>query len=852
VALVAGLLVALACSTPKYHFVKNSADHCNNQKPDPELGESDADCGGEDCHGCTFGQSCNESSDCADGECLAGVCLEIGCANQTIDGNETAVDCGGGECAGCRDGQPCEAPRDCLSKVCGEDELCASPTCTDEVRNGDELAVDCGGSFCDGCPIGAPCTEPFHCESALCDETTSTCALNCSSGTDECDGDTDEPCETNLLTSADDCGQCGNVCELANASATCAGGTCQIDECRAPWIRCNTDDEDGCEINASTDLVNCGGCGMTCAALNGEPSCVSGACVIRCDDGFGDCDEDARTGCETSVTDVDNCGECGVRCPDDEGEPFCIDGTCGVTDCPDGEGDCDGNETCETSLVDDPQNCGRCGNVCAAVNGATDCVAGRCVITSCESGFENCDTTEPDGGFATGCETNVASDPANCGGCGERCDLVEHGSGTCQAGSCALVCDTGFENCDDSLATGCETDTRSDPDHCGACDNGCDIPNAEPACVSSTCEIDQCVGSFGDCNAGAGCETNTSNSVQHCGDCGEVCSNAGATAVSCSGGACAAPTCDPEHGNCDGDNANGCERDVTTPAACGSCTNVCGAATPNCVKSGTTYKCQARITITNAQPYPTAQTGGSTLTFKATQHAGTNRLVLLAISSESQGNGLTGARPDSVRFGGTNMTAGPSQVGANDWWSPDLFIYYLPLGDSASAQGDVDVVIDGATSPTITGMIVQQLLLAGVRQSSPITGSAGAFLGTTSAEAPDPSVIGLSVPTATSGSVIYSYMSAYWMDGGNCTAGTPSANCPAWSVSPSTNLTVTETLASGVTNFGGSAAARAFGMFVNASAAGLPAAGTYAPSWTIPISGRMTHLAVAIAPAQSP
>jgi hypothetical protein len=137
----------------------------------------------------------------------------------------------------------------------------------------------------------------------------------------------------------------------------------------------------------------------------------------------------------------------------------------------------------------------------------------------------------------------------------------------------------------------------------------------------------------------------------------------------------------------------------------------------------------------------------------------------------------------------------------------------------------------------------------GARQDEPITGYDGEFLG--NPEAPDPSVIGLALPVEVSGSAIYSIVSAMGMYTGSCTPNTPSSNCPAWSVSPATNLTVTETMAQSSQTVG-STNMRAFGMFINASSASLPSAGTYAPSWSIPSSSRMTHLAVAIAPARSP
>jgi hypothetical protein len=847
-AVTAGLLTAIACATPHYDFVKPTVEHCGNHVTDSDLGESDLDCGGADCHGCSYGQHCNYSSDCVEGQCILAVCQEPGCSNQVQDGDETGVDCGG-SCSPCRDGQPCLVDGDCESNVCGTDTLCASASCHDGVRNGDEQDTDCGGPFCDGCGIGSPCMVPADCQSGLC--TDMTCALNCTHQTAECDNDLSVPCETNLLTSKQNCGMCGKLCDLPHANANCVGGACQIAGCTKPWIRCNSDDSDGCEVNASSDVMNCGGCGMVCPALHGTPSCVSSACVIDCEHDFGNCDDDALTGCETSLNDVDNCGGCNKKCSASNGEPYCLDGKCGSTSCDAGKGDCDGDQVCETDLDSDAQNCGRCGHVCSVTNGTADCVAGVCVIAQCDDGWDNCDHDSDDAGYATGCETNIASDTKNCGGCGDLCDNVANATGTCEGGHCALACGAGFSDCDGRVDNGCETDTTSDANHCGGCNNPCSLPNAAPACQNSGCVIDHCLTGFMDCSSSAGCETNVSTSVQHCGSCTNTCSKGGANSVSCSAGHCDAPVCDPAHGNCDGKNENGCEADVTKPTACGSCTNACGSATPNCVLSTDHYSCQSQITIANALPYPTASIVGSTLTFNATPHAGTNRLVLVAIAAVSQGNGLAGAQPDSVKFGSKTMIAGPTQPGTNDTWSPAEFIYYLPLGDAASDEASVQVTIDASSAPAANAIFMQDLQLNGVSQSAPIGGFAGGFLGITSAEAPDPSIITLSLPVAVSGSAIYSFIAALSSDGGGCTANTAAANCPSWSVSPSTNLAITETMAMPPLSIG-STPMRAFGMYVGAASPGLPAAGTYAPSWSIPSSGRMTHLAVAITPAHSP
>lgn len=854
-ALIAGFLIALACSHPEYRFVpEGDVSHCGNRLLDPDQGESDLDCGGADCHGCELGQRCQEASDCAVGTCIDEFCQEPGCENEALDGEETGIDCGGG-CKGCPHGQPCVVPTDCDSGVCGEDEKCAAPRCDDGVRNGAELDRDCGGSFCDGCPLDSPCTVAADCESSLCDPNTNRCELNCARGTDECDLVREEPCETNLLTSPRNCGMCGTVCELPHAVSACGGGMCQIQECTPPWERCNTLIPDGCETNLSTDPMNCGGCGMECPAINGTPKCTGSACDIDCAPGFDNCDKLAGNGCESPVNDdVNNCGACDNVCPFDEDEtPNCVDGECGVTRCEEGLGDCDGDGECETDLTTDVNHCGRCGGPCNVSRGTAACENRQCVVVECDDGWRNCDE-EDEGGVADGCETNVGADPENCGACGEDC-AVEQGAGTCEDAACAVVsCTSGFANCDEAasdggFANGCETDTQSDAGHCGGCGNECEIPNATAACVNSNCVIAGCQRNFADCTAAAGCETDTSSSVQHCGSCTGTCSNAGATRVACSDGKCDAPVCDTTHRNCDGNHANGCEGDITSPANCGGCGNVCGAQTPNCVPTNGTYRCQAQVTLMNAPPYPAVQTVGNSMSFGFTPHAGSNRLVMLAIASESQGNGLAGARPDSVMFGNAAMTAGPEQVGTNDFWGTDHFIYYVNEAVISSRTSQQTITVNGATSPAITGMVTQLLQLNGARQTSPITAFSGGFLGTSTAEAPDPSVIGLTLPVATSGSVIYSFASALWMDGKNCPAGVVTSGCPTWSITPSTNLTLLNTVSTAAQSFGGTSM-RGFGLYVSAPSANLPAAGSYTPTWSIPFSGRMTHLAVVVAPAQ--
>jgi hypothetical protein len=116
--------------------------------------------------------------------------------------------------------------------------------------------------------------------------------------------------------------------KVANAVTTCSSaGACTIAACKAGYIDCNKSDSDGCEVDVSVDVANCGLCGTVCAVeSNSTPLCVHEACALACKDGFGDCDLKYSNGCEaTLTTDAKNCGHCGVACAADQS---CVEGSC--------------------------------------------------------------------------------------------------------------------------------------------------------------------------------------------------------------------------------------------------------------------------------------------------------------------------------------------------------------------------------------------------------------------------------------------------------------------------------------------------------------------------------------------
>jgi len=583
VSVCAGFLL-VSCATPEFKFVDNGTQpsHCQNQQRDE--GESDVDCGGA-CSPCSLTQQCNTGTDCRDSECIDGTCQAASCTDGSQTESETDVDCGGGSCKGCPVGGGCSVGLDCLSGVCSE-QGCAAPTCGDRAPNGNETDIDCGGGDCDPCVAGQKCLTPSDCVGNEC--TAGVCALSCAAGTGNCDGNSSNACETNLRTDADHCGDCGTACTLDNATASCSGGVCRVESCVAPYDDCNGDPSDGCETNTTASLENCGACAAKpCPALNGTPYCSDAKCGLTCDKNFADCDGEAGNGCEKDVSrDINNCGGCGKTCSASAGKTaWCRDGQCGETTCAAGRGDCNGdpdddpaNNGCETDLKTDIDSCGTCGNICGVANGQAQCTAGACSVKSCSVGFDDCT-----GGYADGCETKTTTDLSNCGNCGKTCTTA-NGTPACVSGACQVkTCSGTYADCNGTVSDGCETNTATSQTHCGACTGdsvNCDtlFPHSSGQCTNSACVLKTCATGYDNCNGvpSDGCESNLKTDVNHCGVCTTACSSTG---TSSSGTSCAAGVCSPQ---CKGtllscsNPQNGCTIDgATDENNCGGCGKVC-------------------------------------------------------------------------------------------------------------------------------------------------------------------------------------------------------------------------------------------------------------------------------------
>jgi hypothetical protein len=161
-------------------------------------------------------------------------------------------------------------------------------------------------------------------------------------------------------------------------------------------------------------------------AANATGVCAgAGLCTLRCATGYADCDGNTVNGCEASLNASTSCGACGRTCATGQS---CVNGACVTsTDCPAGQTRCNG--VC-VNLLDNTDHCGRCGNVCFGPNSRASCLSGVCGALTCTTGFGNCDNN-----VANGCEVNLNSTSAHCGRCGNVCP----GGAACTNGACGPV-----------------------------------------------------------------------------------------------------------------------------------------------------------------------------------------------------------------------------------------------------------------------------------------------------------------------------------------------------------------------------------------------------------------------------
>lgn len=316
-------------------------------------------------------------------------------------------------CGAC--GVRCGPSQTCSQGTCVV--ACVAPliSCAGECRDSQTDPTNCGG-------CGRVCATPAG-TTASC--TAGQCNSRCNAGLGDCNGMANDGCET-PLNSLGNCRACGVACQFANASSTCEMSGCALGACNANFGNCNMNALDGCEANLQADSANCGACGRSCPI---GQVCSMGACAAVCRAGLSNC----GGSCRDLAADPSHCGICGASCP--AGGPnqsaVCSAARCALV-CDANFNDCNRNgaDGCEVDLRINSAHCGACGNVCNFANAVGTCSAGSCSIAACNPGFANCNNNSADG-----CEVQLQSDPANCGGCAVLCNNTQ----ACVAGACVAI-----------------------------------------------------------------------------------------------------------------------------------------------------------------------------------------------------------------------------------------------------------------------------------------------------------------------------------------------------------------------------------------------------------------------------
>ncbi len=222
------------------------------------------------------------------------------------------------------------------------------------------------------------------------------------------------------------------------------------------------------------------------------------------------------------------------------------------------------------------EHCGAECTVCEAqANANAGCDGTQCTLI-CQGTNKDCN-----GIYDDGCEVNTASHVSHCGACESACDLA-HADYHCENSQCVVdQCIGSWRDCDELDSSGCETDVISggNPSHCGGCNVTCPgITNGTPSCASGMCIVGSCSGNFRDCNYeyDDGCEVDIidGGDLTNCGSCNYTCPTYAHSNMACVEGGCAIASCVGLWNNCDGRLDNGCEKDTSDDIEnCGGCSS---------------------------------------------------------------------------------------------------------------------------------------------------------------------------------------------------------------------------------------------------------------------------------------
>ena len=227
----------------------------------------------------------------------------------------------------------------------------------------------------------------------------------------------------------------------------------------------------------------------------------------------------------------------------------------------------DAGTECDTvDLKTDVNNCGECGHHCIITGAEAVCVKGECQISRCSDH-----------------RYDINNDPSD--GCELACDGEPSAEELCNGedDNCNGVRDEGF-------------DLTSDVDHCGTCENACNLLHAVAKCDSSVCKIDACEKDWYDIDglASTGCEYQCKLKDKN----GKECDPATAPV----GDGCGVEVCDDIDQDCDGqinDGTADAGKDCSDFCPTADCKGTCTFGKTQCI--GSALVCIPGVT-------PTAET----------------------------------------------------------------------------------------------------------------------------------------------------------------------------------------------------------------------------------------------------
>ncbi|MCG8556598.1 MAG: hypothetical protein MJD61_15100, partial [Proteobacteria bacterium] len=152
-------------------------------------------------------------------------------------------------------------------------------------------------------------------------------ACTSSSGIEVCNG-LDDDCDGTI-----DEGDPSLLCPAPNATSVCSNGNCSLTGCVGPYGDCDGVSANGCEEPLNTP-TSCGGCEVACALEHASASCAGGSCeILGCDTHWGNCNAVDSDGCETPLTTLGNCGACNAGCDYANAGESCGGGACSLGAC---------------------------------------------------------------------------------------------------------------------------------------------------------------------------------------------------------------------------------------------------------------------------------------------------------------------------------------------------------------------------------------------------------------------------------------------------------------------------------------------------------------------------------------